>query len=257
MKSIVKRLALLTLITGLSLQTVCATDAHDETPFQKSAAALEDMIKSISPQSPQKAALDKMEKEIQRHCLSMALASKDFGSLALLVKLKNKFAGLLPIFVEPYKQFIQQIKQSGLLGTMDIAGDQTEPLQTVHILTIVSPNVTSRIDTLCQHLFKATLEDSVLSLVYATCNVTESQLTTEERTELRTLAYSFGSIARQNIAKSLTVSELDDLIKFCNSALFGKLRSTLPTLIQIVVNTFPMEQDAKERIYSLAAKACA
>ncbi|MFA6527265.1 MAG: hypothetical protein WCT20_02475 [Candidatus Babeliales bacterium] len=224
---------------------------QEESPFKRAAIALDEMIKNISPKANM---LNRMEQELQRHCLSAAAETKDYRSLLTLARIKSKLTGVFSIFLEPGKQFIKQVRESRIFGASTCSEtmlDQTVPA------TMPSEEFVTRIDALCEKLFKSHLESAVLSLVFAACDVTESELTALEHTELTKLAHSFGVIARHNIAKSFSISELDELIKFCNSPLFDKLRSNLPLLAKTVIDTFTMDQMAKERIYKLLAKSCA
>lgn len=227
----------------------------EETPFKKATVALDEMIKSISPQTN---ALNQIEQQLKKHCMSAATETNDYSSLVLLMRLKGTFISLFTTVVEPVKSFLRQVNQSEVLGTPSrMAAQSGKDVIDATINPVVSPEITARIDGLFQRLFKVDLETGVLSLVYAACDITEAQLTQEELAELKKLANSFGALARYNVARTLSVKELDELAKFCATPLFDKLRSNLPVIAQTIIASFSMDQKAKFRIYKLVLKACA
>lgn len=225
------------------------TAPEDSTPFKKATLALSDLSFNSTQK---KAVLDKMEKELQKYFVSAAVETKDYKSLALLAKFKRKLMSMANAFVEPSRHFAELVRNNKVLNS----STQNMPhaaISTAQLLENNAPSVEAvvRIDTLCLLLFKATLEDAALSMVLSICNITRDQLTQSEDVELVNLANIFGVLVRQNIAKALSTGDLDEFIQFFSNPLFIKLKSQMPMIFKLFVDTYAADERTRAHLYKL------
>lgn len=236
MNAVIKRISLIALCATLSFGALSASQAttRESSPvFAALEATIKKMIVDFNPQS------DLMEK-VEQIVKATVFKNPDVSAINLLFLLKAKIPSLIPALKSSFTDFFENRMHTIMQATGASEADKPQAAQSA-----IDP-ISAKINTLCVILFKGNPEAAIFNIACSSCKITEAQISPEEKAKLLQLTSAFGDLVKQNVAKKFSGPQLDKIITFCTSPLFGKICQELSTL----VDALPLDQGIKEIIKS-------